>query len=245
MNDDILTLYYYDDGLTAQERREVEAALAADPELAARYDVLRRQLRALGELSTTEAAPAHSHARWHASIERAARQERYRSADRPRPDLFHIPSFFWGAAITAALVAGIAIGFMLPDGGTPDGPAPRIAETATDPDRGATAFSRGLQVHLRESRNDIAELAYTAGADRALLILQIVEQNRLFERAADQRNSPEVARVLRAIEPVLLRLADDDISPAAAEALREQLAFELNVMLTKLSRDVSEESHSI
>jgi DNA-binding FadR family transcriptional regulator len=77
-----------------------------------------------------------------------------------------------------------------------------------------------------------------------MLILQIIEQNRLFERAAEQNNSQSLARVLRAFEPILLRLAADDIAPEDAEALRAQLAFELNVMLTKLSRDTSKETQS-
>jgi anti-sigma factor RsiW len=45
MNDETLTLYYYDE-LNAAERREVEAALAADAALAERYRVLREELTA-------------------------------------------------------------------------------------------------------------------------------------------------------------------------------------------------------
>ena len=75
-----------------------------------------------------------------------------------------------------------------------------------------------------------------------MLALQIIEQNRLFERAADQNNSQSLARVFRAFEPVLLQLAAEDISPEDAAALQAQLIFELNVMLTKLSRDVSNET---
>ena len=44
MNDDTLTLYYYNDGLSDQERRDVEKALRDDAELAARYRALRRRL---------------------------------------------------------------------------------------------------------------------------------------------------------------------------------------------------------
>ena len=50
--------------------------------------------------------------------------------------------------------------------------------------------------------------------------------------------------MLRAFEPILLRLAADDIAPEDAEALRAQLAFELNVMLTKLSRKPSKETQT-
>jgi hypothetical protein len=51
--------------------------------------------------------------------------------------------------------------------------------------------------------------------------------------------------VLRAFEPILLQLSEQDIAPEDAEALRAQLAFELQVMLTKLSRDASEVSQTI
>ena len=74
--------------------------------------------------------------------------------------------------------------------------------------------------------------------------MHIIDQNRLFERAAEQNDSQKLARVLRAFEPVLLQLAAEDLAPEDAEALRAQLAFELNVMLTKLSRDTSKETHS-
>ena len=75
--------------------------------------------------------------------------------------------------------------------------------------------------------------------------MQIINQNRLFERAAEQNDADDLARVLRAFEPVLVRLAEEDLSDADAEALRAKLAFELNVMLTKLSRDASNETDTV
>ena len=72
--------------------------------------------------------------------------------------------------------------------------------------------------------------------------MQIINQNRLYQRAAEQNEADDLARVLRAFEPVLVRLAAEDLSDTDAEALRAKLAFELNVMLTKLSRDTSNET---
>ena len=46
MNDEILTLYYYDE-LDGDERRRVEAALRADEALKARFDALSADLDAL------------------------------------------------------------------------------------------------------------------------------------------------------------------------------------------------------
>ena len=56
-------------------------------------------------------------------------------------------------------------------------------------------------------------------ADRNVLIRNIIEQNRLFELAAEQNDSANLARVLRAFELVLMQLAAEDISPEDAEAL--------------------------
>ena len=75
--------------------------------------------------------------------------------------------------------------------------------------------------------------------------MNIIEQNRLFERAAEQNDSANLARILRAFELVLLQLAAEDISAEDAEALRAKLLFELNVVLTKLARETSDEPQTI
>ncbi len=238
MNDDTLTLYYYNDGLSDEERREVETALRDDAALAARYRVLRRRLETWSDETVTP-APEHAVARWHDSIERAATMSRQRSDSRDRP--VHFWSFFWGAAVTAAMAAGIGIGIML----AKDDPAPTIVVT-TEPGTTGTpaAFARGLRVHLEDSQDSITTLDSDDPAERMMLILEIIEQNRAFERAASRNNSDDLARVLRAFEPVLVRLAAEDISPEEADALRAQLAFELEVMLTKLARDTSKDTQT-
>ena len=50
---------------------------------------------------------------------------------------------------------------------------------------------------------------------------------------------------MRAFEPILLRLAAEDVAPEDAESLREQLAFELKAMLTKYQQSPSEDATSI
>ena len=106
----------------------------------------------------------------------------------------------------------------------------------------ALAIGIGIGVFLSGGPESIEPNEYIA-RDRAgtLLVLQIIQQNRLFEQAADRNDADNLARVLRAFEPILLRLAATDIAPEDAAALREQLAFELKVMLTKLERDTSKE----
>lgn len=241
MNDDTLLLYYYDDGLSAQERLEVEAAMAADMSVRTRYEELQVQLSGL-DTGSDVAAPTHMVQRWHDSIDRAAQREFALSRKAPGP--FNAMSFFWGAAVTAALAIGIGIGVIMSGSPVPVQLAPTVALVDPGTNSGVSgAFARGMQVHLRDTQQNITALSGDNGEDRTLLVMRIIQQNRLFERAAEQNDSAGLARVLRAFEPILLRLAADEISPEDANALRRQLAFELNVMLTKLERDTSNETH--
>lgn len=237
MNDDQLILYYYDDGLSDTEREEIAAALERDSALGSRYALLKDRLDGLQ--AEHPPAPRHVTARFHDTIERAARMSRAKEA--PPRSLFHLPSFVWGTVVAAALVAGIAIGVSLPDRNIVQ--PPQIVSVPNS--SSATAFTRGLQVHLRESQADIASLPFDDEAERTLLVLQMIQQNRIYERAAEQNGADDLARVLRAFEPILARLADDDISAEDAEALRTKLAFELNVMLTKMTRGESDKQQSI
>jgi len=183
--------------------------------------------------------PTHVVQQWHNAIDEAAAIERGR-IEKPR-ERWHPTSFFWGMAVSAAVAFGIAIGVFV-SGDTSDIPPPYVVENATQPDAVPVAFTRGLQHHFRTSQQQLANL--DGDEDSAMLVLRLVEQNRLFEAAADKNNAPQLARVLRAFEPILLRLAATDIAPEDAEALRAQLSFELNVMLTKLAKESSDETHS-
>ena len=244
MHDEKLSLYYYNDGLSGSERRKIEAALNDEPELAARYEELRRQLSRFADIEDPP-APTDAVQRWHDSIDRAARMESNRT--RQPGNGFNFMSFFWGAAVTAALAIGIGIGVFFSGNGIGTSVLNDAVVDATTMQDAVipAAFTRGLQVHLRDSQREISRLPMESSEDRALLVMGILEQNRLFERAAEQKNSAKLARVLRAFQPILMRLAAEDIAPEDVEALRAQLAFELSVMLTKLSREASEEPQSI
>jgi hypothetical protein len=240
MNDDTLILYYYRDGLTEAERSQVRKRLEEDARLRARYEALAADLAQFDAPEPT-AAPEDMKARWHDSIDRAARLERQRVRAPDRG--FHFPSFAWGSGVAVALVAGIAIGFYLSS-------VERVPEAMVDTGPGVTelpdasppldSFERGLRVYLRESRRELAGLPAAENSERSMLIMQMIQQNRMFERAAVKNDSEDLARVLRAFEPILVQLASDDITAEDAAALQAQLAFELNVMLTKLGRNVSD-----
>ena len=241
MNEETLILYYYDDGLSESRRREVAAAIAKDPDVSRRYQLLCSGLDGLAEIDSV-AAPTHLVARWHDSIDRAAEQEAATATGRT----FHFGSFFWGATVTASLALGIAIGvYMSGDqsGAIDSGTA--IATLDESAPGSSTALSRGLMVHFQESRDRLVDLSAATNGSRSALIMDIIHQNRLYQRAAMNGDSQDLARVLRALEPILLRLADENISPEDAMLLQAQLAFELNIVLTKLSLNISNSSDSI
>jgi hypothetical protein len=239
MNDETLMLYYYDE-LSAAERREVEAALAADATLAERYRVLRDELEGL-VTSATPSAPSHLVEQWHDAIDKAAAREAVVAS--PPRRAFHFGSFFWGAAVTAALAIGVAIGVFV-SGGDPSVDNV-VAHTEAPPADASGAFSRGLFVHFRDSREQLVGIDPDMNGERQLLIQNVIDQNRLFERMAEQNDAGDLARVLRAFEPVLVRLASEDVSPEEAAKLQAQLSFELGIVLTKLGQRVSNETDDI
>ena len=180
---------------------------------------------------------------WHDAIDDAAAQGR--PVAEPARSPIHPTSFFMGMAIAATLALGIAIGIFIGDDDARTESEITYMPVATlDSPTGAVpvALSRGLQVHFRDSREQIMSLP--DAEDPTMLVLQIIQQNRMFENAAINSDAPKLARVLRALEPILLQLAAEDLAPADAEALQAQLAFELNVMLTKLSAGSSDDSQT-
>jgi hypothetical protein len=194
-------------------------------------------------LDEVVSAPSHMQQRWHDSIDLAAQREQ--ATLQKKRGSFNFMSFFWGAAVTTALAVGIGIGVMLSDSPATIEPNDYVVrDAATDGLDRSAVFSRVLQVHLRDTQESIASMPTGSGEDQAMLILQIIQQNRLFEQAAENNESENLARVLRAFEPILLQLVANDIAPADADALREQLAFQLKIMLTKLERDTSKDTQS-
>ena len=194
-------------------------------------------------------APAHLVQQWHATIDEAAALERGRATKpKPKPKQgWHPVSFLLGMAITAALAVGVGIGYLWDKPASIDQSRGPIVASENDDATGQpkavpVALTRGLQYHLRESQQMLVSV--NDNTDMTTMVLDIIAQNRLYEAAAENGNAPKLARVLRAFEPILLRLAADDIAPEDAVALREQLSFELKVMLTKLARESSDDSQT-
>ena len=250
MNEDTLLLYYYEDGLSESERHEVRLALARDPALMASYARLCAELEDLGQLPEAAVTPDRV-ARWQAAIDSAARQEGVldHASQEPRPAWWRLPTLGWGAALATALLLGVGIGAQW--GASPTQPAQRaplpdlVGSTGAPAPDGGAAFRRGLRVHFNESRAQLVDLDPSGNGERSRMVLELVQQNRLFEQAAEHRGVDDLARLLRAMEPLLLELAEPGLEEQEAGELRSQLEFELNVMLTRLSREASQGTDSI
>lgn len=249
-SDESLLFYFYRDGLNASEREVITTALQSNADLAARYRELTAHLQAIPDPAVQQ-APEHLQHQWHALISREAQLERQHQqpVERPKPWLGRIAGF--AAGLAAVLVVGIAIGLYVRPGVTPSPINAEVAGTeTTDPEiteligeqselLPSASFSRGVERYLNEQQAELAQLTSGSANDQQWLLLQILAQNRLIARAATAHQAPELARLLRAFEPVLVRLADPATSPEEAQALQRQLAFELQAVLTKLQNPPS------
>ncbi len=226
ISDEELLCYYYEDGLSEEERRRVDAALAGDRVLEARYSALVKDLEHLstGPLATATEVDKQ---RWHEAIEQAADDAASTGwASRSAR------AWMWGGALAASVLLGVGIGsrWDVPLGPNPGASAPLMA--ALDGD----VLRRGLLVHVERAEVEMASLADLPVSQQSELIAQLVSQNRLFIRAAVDSDSPELARHLRAMELTLKQLMETQQSLLDANQLRQQLQFEMRMMLTRLER---------
>lgn len=258
MNEETLIFYYYNDGLSNAERQQVALALQKDPALAERYRLLSGVLDALRHPQEV-AVPEGLEHRLATTIQRAARVEAAESAQTGisgRARLMRPGHLAWGSALTAVLALGMGIGFWLAPRGVAVGPAdfasgsdtpPLVAEQnpASEPAWSAVAFHRGLESYFRSGTSNLVRLPEQQDMDRTALYAALLNQNRLYAQLALNHDAPDVARVLRSFEPTLIRLASEGLTPEEESALQAKLAFEFSVMLTKFSRDASqqEETH--
>lgn len=242
INEETLVLYYYDDGLSREERRRVEKEIEKDEGLREQYEALSADLDALRQMDDIP-APEGLEYRLQSSLERAIRLDEAEAQPRSwLSNLFGGGLVAAGTALAAILAVGIGIGIWVAG---EESPAPQVV-IQTPTQQGAewsqTAFQRGLETHFRTGRSSLASLADSEQQDREALVSALITQNRLFARLATENGSPELARVLRAFEATLVELASEDLSPGEAAALKDQLEFEYQVMLTKLARATSEQT---
>lgn len=226
ISDDDLLLFHWQDGLDEARRREIAEALARDAGLGARYARLVADLARFGTLPEP-AVDAVRQARWW----RAIRDE---ASAKPAASRWFVP-FALAAGVGAVAIFGalwrtseIEI----------SGPPPTAVVDRGDEDR----VARSVRVHLAEAGADLSQWGDQPDTTRRRLVLRWIEDQRALARAAEAAGDAQLARTLRAFEPLLRDLAEG--APEAALAEREQLAFEWSAMQTKLAASPSKPSPS-
>jgi hypothetical protein len=236
-SDDDLVLFFYGE---ADDPVAIREALAADPELRARYEALERVLAAV-DLPVPE-RPASYGARVWARL----RPELERPAQPSSWKLLGGPRLAWaGAAAVLLLAVGFLAGRLWPPR---EGPAVARALPETARDRILAGEVAG---HLESSERLLVELANAEPGEPADLSAErawaqdLLEANRLYRQSARHGGRKRLAALLDELEPFLLELAHapDETSPEELEALRgrieeQALLFKVRILGERLEQSV-------
>ncbi|MFK8014323.1 MAG: hypothetical protein AB8G17_02625 [Gammaproteobacteria bacterium] len=230
IDDETLTLYFYDDGeLSDADRAQVAAQLTSSPELEGHYAMLCAQLKALNDVTVTPAPSASFNETLHeALIDVAVPAER--SSSRWLP---------WSMAATV-LLAVLLLGV------TQRAPneSPQVVQATPTIARGQPPITlRLVESHLLQSRLQLVSVESAGSDQRHALLDELIVRNRTIEASAQRAGDDDLARVLRAFEPVLLALQSDRSDDH--RILLHQLNFELSAMLTKLDAPASDSAQSL
>ena len=237
MTDEDLLLYYYRE-LEPADRTRIAAAIAADAAIAQRLHALVARLDSVAAIPDAP-VPPHVQQRWRVALDRAA-QGRAREGSRAR---FNQPR--WQLAAAAAVVMALVVTFQVLRAPPVDG---RVANTepanaGAVTDGTGSAYEHGLKWHLASTERQIASLGDASPEERARMIDVIMGQNRLYALAAERAGEPQLARVLRAFNPILEDLANGRSESTAADL--SQLSFELRVMQARLGADADGSSKTL
>jgi hypothetical protein len=229
ISDDELLLYHYDDGLDAARRAQITATLRCELDLTRRYQQLRAELSALpapGDIAPSAAAQA----RWRLRLDQRATV----AVAPPRSNNWRLA--FAGATL---VLLGVAVGTRLSEQTSVAAPVAVDVATASNPASSNPALARGVHSYLGDARLLLADLPADDPQRRRELVDQVIEQNRMYARAALAQGDDRLARALRAFEPVLLAMAEPASTADAEQGAQAQIDFELGILQTKLSRSPS------
>lgn len=232
VNDNELILFHYRDGLAPERIVQIEAALAASPELMARYRALERVLAQMDSDVPPMPDPQFEQRLWHrlqlrldstdalaqasplsvASVSLATSRGHY-GARRRRWRVGVAASA--GLAALAVWLGGHQLGRQTTEpmrttstqaGAITEAGAPAWRASA---DRILTAQ---LSDHLRSTQGVLQSVAHSDSAtlmpvDDAFL-RALAHDNRLYAAAADRRGNRALAGFLKSLDPVLIELAN-------------------------------------
>ena len=230
-DDETLTLYFYGDELDAVTTAQIDTQLQRDPALAARYAALSDQLTGWrSSLKTSDASPQLEALLHNALLQATADQSN-------APTSRWLP---WSVAATIVLAAVLLIQpWRIPS-------APVLVNTsASIPNLRSAPTIRLVQSHLAQSQLQLVRIERVDRSERSALIDELIDQNQAIEMSARRAGDGDLARFLRAFEPVLERLAGASSNAADSQQLLDQLNFELSAMLTKLDATASDSALSL
>ena len=235
MTDDELLLYHFSDGLTPERLAEIQMALDGDATLQERLAQLRAHLLDLKD-ANAEAIPAGVHQR----LQLKLRQLHNASLAPARMSFWRLPRMqsAWLVPVFAAS-AGALVMWFYTQGLTPS-TQPLISEqlaliSAQSPSLSLPA----LRAHLMQTQTLLAAFDPSNSQEQALLG-EIIAQNQSYAVRAQRLGRADLARVLRALEPVLVEAGNIN-EPNARAALIEQFEFEADSLQTKLRARASKQ----
>jgi hypothetical protein len=235
-SDEDLILHYYGE---AASPAEIEAALA-DPEVAARWQDLRRALDAVPrEVAVPERGADYGEAMW--------RRLRRQLPERPGRRSWWSgwePDLRW--AVAAALLA-LLVGAFWAGGLWRERTEPTVAV-------GEVAVDRVLLIavaeYLERTERLFVEVANLPASGELDLSLErqwaqrLTGAGRLYRQAAVQAGALDLAYLLQEVEPLLLELAHSGPQPSGEEAAelrdrlaREDLLFKLRIVGRRLHQE--------
>ena len=237
IKDEELLLYYYRE-LEPADRARVAEAISNDPKLAQRLAALVARLDAAAALPDVP-VPAQVQQRWQAALDAAARGG-VRAVPGAR-------SFFsplrWQLAAAAAAVVALVVAFQVMRAPSAVIETPMAANPESVGDESGSAYEHGLKFHLASTERQLTALGNASPEERARMIEVIMGQNRLYALAAERAGEPQLARVLRAFNPILEDLANGRSESTAADV--SQLSFELRVMQARLGAGADDSSKTL
>jgi hypothetical protein len=258
--DDDLILFYYGE---AERATEIEALLAGSPELAARYEELRRVLDAVDDAMPVPQRPEDYGAQvWRRLVTAAPHLRARRSSaaagwrgrllDRWREPLWPAVAGWRSLPrLAAAAAVLLAVGFLLGRVFQPAGEPPRVAAAGLPAAGRDQILVATVANHLERSGRLLLEVANTEpepaevvdlGAERRWAE-DLLAANRLYRQSARRGGRPRLAALLDELEPLLLELAHTPEEMPAEElaTLRERieeraLLFKMRIVADRLER---------
>lgn len=234
MTDDELLLFHFSDGLSAERLAQIRITLEGDAVLRDRLAQLRAGLASLKPADVE--VPAAVQRRLQLKL------QQLNTATRPP-----VRAPFWQAARQQspwllpafAVGAGALIMWLYTQGVTPNTQNLALEHGAPVSAQVQTMSLPALRAHLLQTQALLENFDPNDSQERALLA-EIITQNQNYAARAQRLGRADLARVLRALEPVLIEV-ENIKEPDARAALINQFEFESKSLQTKMQARASKQ----